>query len=199
MEQSSNQHNPENQNNQEPLQFLSQEEIDRQIKIQEMRRIAAINASAGDIEPATFRAEMDNIEGNIRAFEMERLQQESEANVDEGEVPLDSFDPSLNEPEALSDRDEGSTELFDAFNELARVNDTLAAIDKSMKQLNAMRVEGTITQDEYRAKYEHIFHNDLEYFTNRKKKLEAMISPTEPSGIRKIARGVMDLLRSKKN
>lgn len=91
-----------------------------------------------------------------------------------------------------------NTVAFDAFNQLAEVNEALDAVNAKMTDLNRARHEGTITQDEYAEQYEQLIQNDLEFLELKKQELESIIDPPEASKVKKFARGVTNILRRNK-
>lgn len=91
--------------------------------------------------------------------------------------------------------DEDGDVKFRAFNELARVNDTLAGIQEAIGDLNRRRNSGELTQEEFTALYDPLTENNLPYYEARKVTLEQIIDPPEATRLRKLARGALNIFR----
>lgn len=85
-------------------------------------------------------------------------------------------------------------DVFDAFDELTRVNDSIEGAGNAITQLTAQFSRGEISTQQYNEARQVAFNN-LEYFTVRKAALESKINATGTSRARSLAQRALGLFR----
>lgn len=87
-------------------------------------------------------------------------------------------------------------DAFHAFDELAAVNEKLQELQSLMSEIRRKFQAGEISVEQYNEEYQPLAHNDLEYLTAKKTRLEAEMNPSEP---KKLGRALMNLFSHTKN
>ena len=82
--------------------------------------------------------------------------------------------------------EEVDTNLFDAFNELVRVNDMIEGVDSAIAGLAAQFARATVSPEQYYRALQ-VASDNLEYLAMRKAILERAIAPRKLSTIRRLA------------